>query len=107
MCRSLCSYIQVNLPHYVMFMQRLLDTLSHDDVEVRRRLSEMTRKVTVLRVNEKALTRRYQTMEEVQGTLRKVITRSESETDSVLVCVFVTLQPKPHKYGKGRINAVC
>jgi hypothetical protein len=32
----------------------------------------MTRRITVLRVNEKALTRRYNTSEEVEGQLRKV-----------------------------------
>ncbi|XP_055954901.1 centrosomal protein of 290 kDa [Patella vulgata] len=49
---------------------RLTDTLGHDDVEVRRRLAEMTRKITVLRVNEKALTRRHAIMEEIENTLR-------------------------------------
>ena len=49
-----------------------MDTLAQDDVEVRRRLSEMTRKVTVLRVNEKALTRRHQIMQEIEANLRKV-----------------------------------
>ena len=56
-----------------IFFQRLMDTLNHDDAEVRRRLSDMTRRITVYRVNEKALTRRYQTMEETDGQLRKVI----------------------------------
>lgn len=32
----------------------------------------MTRKITVLRVNEKALIRRHNTMEETEGQLRKV-----------------------------------
>ena len=49
-----------------------MDTLAQDDVEVRRRLSETTRKVTVLRVNEKALTRRHQIMQEIEANLRKV-----------------------------------
>ena len=53
--------------------QRLVDTLKQDDVEVRRRLSEMTRRMTVLRVNEKALVRRHSTLEEIDDTLRKVI----------------------------------
>ena len=52
---------------------RLIDTLSHDEPEVRRRLSEMTRRITVLRVNEKALTRRYNTSEEIEAQLRKVL----------------------------------
>ena len=60
--------------------QRLVDTLKHDDVEVRRRLSEMTRRMTVLRVNEKALVRRHNTMEEIEDTLRRV-RRSSSYLD--------------------------
>ena len=52
--------------------QRLIETLSKDDTEVRRRLSDMTRRITVLRVNEKALIRRHNTMEEIEGQLRKV-----------------------------------
>lgn len=32
----------------------------------------MTRRITVLRVNEKALIRRHNTMEETEGQLRKV-----------------------------------
>ena len=54
------------------FFQRLIETLSKDDTEVRRRLSDMTRRITVLRVNEKALIRRHNTMEEIEGQLRKV-----------------------------------
>ena len=53
-------------------MQRLLDTLSQEEPEVRRRLADMTRKITVLRVNEKALTRRYTAMQEMEGGVRKV-----------------------------------
>ena len=56
-----------------------MDTLSRDDAEVRRRLSDLTRRITVYRVNEKALTRRYQTMEETDGQLRKVRERVVSE----------------------------
>ena len=56
-----------------------MDTLSRDDAEVRRRLSDLTRRITVYRVNEKALTRRYQTMEETDGQLRKVREREVSE----------------------------
>ena len=50
-----------------------MDTLNHDDSEIKRRLSEMTRRITVYRVNEKALTRRYQIMEEMDGQHRKVL----------------------------------
>ncbi|XP_070190390.1 centrosomal protein of 290 kDa-like [Littorina saxatilis] len=62
---------------------RLVDTLSHDDVEVRRRLSEMTRRMTVLRVNEKALIRRYTTMEEMEDTLRKENNRLRNEMNQL------------------------
>ena len=55
-----------------MILQRLLDTLSQDEPEVRRRLADMTRKITVLRVNEKALTRRFIAMQEMEGAVRKV-----------------------------------
>ncbi|GFR72659.1 centrosomal protein of 290 kDa [Elysia marginata] len=66
---------------------RLCETLSHDDVEVRRRLSEMTRRITVLRVNEKALTRRYQTMEEVEVQLRKEVNRARNEMNQMETAV--------------------
>ena len=52
--------------------QRLLDTLQQSGDEQQRRVSDATRKITVLRVNEKALTRRYTASQEMEGTLRKV-----------------------------------
>ena len=52
-------------------MQRLLDTLDKDDDKQKKRLGEMTRKITVLRVNEKSLSRRYTAMQEVEAALRK------------------------------------
>ena len=57
----------------------MTDTLSQDDVEVRRRLADMTRKITVLRVNEKALTRRYSAMQDIEGKLRKDLTRLRND----------------------------
>ncbi|GFO27236.1 centrosomal protein of 290 kda-like, partial [Plakobranchus ocellatus] len=66
---------------------RLVETLSHDDVEVRRRLSEMTRRLTVLRVNEKALTRRHHTMEEVENQLRKEVNRARNEMNQMETAV--------------------
>ena len=62
-----------------------METLSKDDTEVRRRLSEMTRRITVLRVNEKALSRRHNTMEEMEGQLRKV--RIVLQTSSDKMCM--------------------
>lgn len=51
--------------------QELLDTLHRDPEEIRRQLSEAFRKLTVLRVNEKKLTRRYSTLLEREQLLRK------------------------------------
>ena len=51
--------------------QRLLETLSSDPEKQQRRLGELTRKITVLRVNEKSLSRRYTAMQEVEAALRK------------------------------------
>ena len=66
-----------SLKNILVSLQRCLDTLSQDDVEVRRRLAEQTRKITVLQINEKALTRRYNTLVEVEGTMRKVSSKGK------------------------------
>lgn len=58
--------------NHLKYFQKLLDTLNLDDSEIKKRLSELTRRITVYRVNEKALTRRYQIMEEMDGQQRKV-----------------------------------
>lgn len=58
----------------------MVDTLSQDEIEVRRRLADMARKTTVLRVNEKALTRRYAMMQEIETSLRKEVTKLKNET---------------------------
>ena len=57
-----------------VYVQRLLDTLAQDEAEVRRRLVEMTRTITVLRVNEKILARKYTIAQQVETGLRQVIT---------------------------------
>ncbi|XP_008289537.1 centrosomal protein of 290 kDa [Stegastes partitus] len=49
----------------------LLDTLQRDPEEIRRQLSETFRKLTVLKVNEKKLTRRCTTLLEQEQHLRK------------------------------------
>jgi len=54
-------------------VQRLLDTLAQDEAEVRRRLVEMTRTITVLRVNEKILARKYTISHQGETGLRQVI----------------------------------
>jgi len=54
-------------------VQRLLDTLACDEVEVRRRLVELTRAITVLRVNEKVLARKYTIARQTETGLRQVM----------------------------------
>ncbi|XP_063335189.1 centrosomal protein of 290 kDa isoform X9 [Pelmatolapia mariae] len=49
----------------------LLDTLQKDPEDIRRQLSEAIRKLTVLKVNEKKLARRYTTLLEQEQHLRK------------------------------------
>ena len=65
-------YTTILIGQNVVLLQRLVDTLGQDEVEVRRRLADMTRKSTVLRVNEKALARRYSALQDVESHLRKV-----------------------------------
>lgn len=60
-------------------MQRLMDTMTQDDSEAKRRLADTARKMTVLRVNEKALTRKYTMMQEIETSLRKEVTRLKNE----------------------------
>ncbi|KAF4095066.1 centrosomal protein of 290 kDa isoform X2 [Onychostoma macrolepis] len=48
-----------------------LEALEKDPSEIRRELAEMARKMTVLKVNEKCLTRRYTTLLELEQHLRK------------------------------------
>ncbi|XP_053283714.1 centrosomal protein of 290 kDa isoform X1 [Pleuronectes platessa] len=66
----------------------LLDTLEKDPVEVRRQLSEALRKLTVLKVNEKKLTRRYTTLLEQEQHLRKE--NNKLQDDSIHMQASVT-----------------
>ncbi|XP_071826754.1 centrosomal protein of 290 kDa-like isoform X2 [Apostichopus japonicus] len=50
---------------------RLLDTLNQSGDEQQKRMSDVTRKITVLRVNEQALTRRYKACQDAENMLRK------------------------------------
>ncbi|CAN9498923.1 unnamed protein product [Ophioblennius macclurei] len=58
----------------------LLDTLQKHPEEVRRQLSEAFRRLTVLKVNEKKLTRRYTTLLEQEQHLRKENNRLRDES---------------------------
>ena len=61
----------------------MLDTLSSEPEKMEKRLGELTRKVTVLRVNEKSLTRRYTAMQEVEQSLRKENKKLRSDVVSM------------------------
>eukprot|EP00111_Clytia_hemisphaerica_P018438 TCONS_00054542-protein len=52
---------------------RLLDNLSTEPDQHKKMLTELTRKITVLKVNEKSLTRRYTILQDVEKNLRKQI----------------------------------
>lgn len=54
-----------------MFSQELVETLQKDPGEIKRQLSEAFRTMTVLKVNEKKLTRRFITLQEQEQHLRK------------------------------------
>ncbi|KAK5866894.1 hypothetical protein PBY51_011431 [Eleginops maclovinus] len=58
----------------------LLDTLQKDPEEIRRQLSEASRRSTLLKVNEKKLTRRYTTLLEQEQHLRKENGRLKDES---------------------------
>ncbi|XP_036961834.1 centrosomal protein of 290 kDa isoform X2 [Acanthopagrus latus] len=58
----------------------LLDTLQKDPDEIKRQLSEALRKLTVLKVNEKKLTRRYMTLLEQEQHLHKENSKLREES---------------------------
>uniref|UniRef100_A0A3Q3NC70 Centrosomal protein 290 n=1 Tax=Mastacembelus armatus TaxID=205130 RepID=A0A3Q3NC70_9TELE len=65
----------------------LLDTLQKHPEEVRRQLSEALRKLTMLKVNEKKLTRRYTTLLEQEQHLRKENNKLRDESSHMQVAV--------------------
>lgn len=68
--------------------QLWLETLEQDPVEIRRQVSEAARKMTLLRVNERSLTRRYTTLMEQEQHLRKE--NNKLKDDSVQMEAAVT-----------------
>ncbi|XP_035521325.1 centrosomal protein of 290 kDa isoform X2 [Morone saxatilis] len=60
--------------------KELLDTLKKDPDEIKRQLSEALRNLTVLKVNEKKLTRRYTTLLEQEEHLRKENSKLREES---------------------------
>ncbi|XP_044048406.1 centrosomal protein of 290 kDa isoform X10 [Siniperca chuatsi] len=65
----------------------LLDTLQKDPEEIRRQLSEALRKLTVLKVNEKKLTRRYITLLEQEQHLYKENSKLRDESSHMQASV--------------------
>lgn len=61
-----------------MRFQNLLDSLSKED-EIKGRLADLARKITVLKVNEKALTRRFMAISEMEQTCRKENNKLKNE----------------------------
>lgn len=61
-------------------LKELLDTLQKDPDEIKRQLSEALRKLTVLKVNEKKLTRRYMTLLEQEQHLHKENSKLREES---------------------------
>ena len=53
-------------------LAKLHESLSSEDDSQRKRLIEMSRRVTLLQVNEKTLSRRYTLIAESEAALRKV-----------------------------------
>lgn len=67
--------------------QNLLDTLRKDPEEARRRLAETVRQVTMLRVNEKTLSRRYTLLLEQEQHLRKDNTKLRDDSGQMQAAV--------------------
>ncbi|XP_017330107.1 centrosomal protein of 290 kDa isoform X1 [Ictalurus punctatus] len=65
-----------------------LETLQQDPAEIRRQVAEAARKMTLLRVNERSLTRRYTTLLEQEHHLRKE--NNKLKDDSVQMEAAVT-----------------
>ncbi|KAM8973086.1 centrosomal protein of 290 kDa [Pelodytes ibericus] len=65
----------------------LLETLKTEPEEMKRQLAESSRKMTVLRVNEKSLVRRYTTLLEIEQQLRKENMKMKSEISEMEVAV--------------------
>uniref|UniRef100_A0A7N6AIT2 Centrosomal protein of 290kDa coiled-coil region domain-containing protein n=1 Tax=Anabas testudineus TaxID=64144 RepID=A0A7N6AIT2_ANATE len=66
----------------------MIDKLQKDPEEIRRQLSETFRKLTVLKVNEKKLTRRYTTLLEQEQHLRKENSKLRDESNQMQASVI-------------------
>ena len=69
----------ISVPYYVCqvyhyYLQQLQEALSSGPDAQKQKLAEVSRKITILRVNEKALSRRYTLMHESEAALKKVLT---------------------------------
>eukprot|EP01135_Chromosphaera_perkinsii_P004075 Nk52_evm6s268 gene=Nk52_evmTU6s268 len=60
-------------------LERLQSILAHDPDEMKKSIGELSRKMTVLRVNEKSLSRRYTCAKDLEELLRKNVKKLQSE----------------------------
>ncbi|XP_069085718.1 centrosomal protein of 290 kDa [Pleurodeles waltl] len=67
--------------------ERLMDTLQLDPHGMKKQLMENSRKITVFKVNEKSLTRRYTTLLEMEQHLRKENSKLRTELSEIEVAV--------------------
>ncbi|CAF3018001.1 unnamed protein product [Rotaria sp. Silwood2] len=88
--RDLQTEIEKDLVKLQEF-DRLLNTLEQDDAEVRRRIAEVTRKITVLRVNEKVAGRKILSYQDIETKLRKDNTKLRTEVIDMEVAVQTRL----------------
>ncbi|KAG8439537.1 hypothetical protein GDO86_005659 [Hymenochirus boettgeri] len=65
----------------------LIDALQMDPDELKKRISEASRKIIVLRVNEKSITRRYTTLQEMEQHLRKENGKMKNEISEMEAAV--------------------
>lgn len=66
-----------------VFLQNLLNALQMDSDEMKKTLSENSRKITVLQVNEKSLIRQYTALAETERQLRKENGRQKNDLMSM------------------------
>lgn len=72
-----------SIKNIFLYVQNLLNALQMDSDEMKKTLSENSRKLTVLQVNEKSLIRQYTTLVEMERQLRKENSKQKNELMSM------------------------
>lgn len=80
------SYIMMPVT-FENFLQNLLDVLEKDGDESKHLFADCSRKMTVLRVNERSLTRQYTNLLEMEKYLRKENEKMKTELVSMEAAV--------------------